>query len=305
MPRSKPESVDSTKPIQFLVIDWFECDIKNHDIDSDKTEHYLLGEHDKKYIIFAFGVTKEGYSVCLRIEDYHPYFYINIPTSFTEADTKALNFYLDAGNYEEIDTDEYSFAKTEDEKNDIAASSQFYKSAIVNKSAQEKYIFWSFMNEQKFKFLKLELASRAAHKFWGRFLLKPHNLSLPDSKGAVKLSTYESDLEPLLRFMHDRAVKPAGWITIPGGQYRIVAASMQSSCGINISARWDSVSPYECTEIPPLVIASFDIEADSSHGDFPLAIKSYKKLATNIVDIYNNLKKKGFQNLKFTLYIIC
>jgi DNA polymerase elongation subunit (family B) len=36
----------------------------------------------------------------------------------------------------------------------------------------------------------------------------------------------------------------------------------------------------------PYKICSFDIEASSSHGDFPLPIKSYKRLASNIVDIY-------------------
>ena len=51
MPRPKPESLDTTNSIQFLVIDWFECDIKNHNI--EKCESYLQGEHDKNYIIFA------------------------------------------------------------------------------------------------------------------------------------------------------------------------------------------------------------------------------------------------------------
>jgi DNA polymerase elongation subunit (family B) len=32
---------------------------------------------------------------------------------------------------------------------------------------------------------------------------------------------------------------------------------------------------------------SFDIEASSSHGDFPVPVKSYKKLATNIVDYFD------------------
>ena len=31
---------------------------------------------------------------------------------------------------------------------------------------------------------------------------------------------------------------------------------------------------------------SFDIEASSSHGDFPIPVKGYKKLATNVVDLY-------------------
>ena len=37
----------------------------------------------------------------------------------------------------------------------------------------------------------------------------------------------------------------------------------------------------------PYKIASFDIEASSSHGDFPLAKKDYKKLATNIIDAWD------------------
>ena len=36
----------------------------------------------------------------------------------------------------------------------------------------------------------------------------------------------------------------------------------------------------------PYKIMSFDIEASSSHGDFPVPIKSYKKLATNIADYF-------------------
>ena len=36
-------------------------------------------------------------------------------------------------------------------------------------------------------------------------------------------------------------------------------------------------------------ICSFDIEASSSHGDFPVPIKDYKKLATDILENYNNL----------------
>ena len=111
MPRPKPENFTNQDAIQFLVIDWFECDVKNHCAETGE-DSFLLGEHDKNYTIFAFGVTKEGYSVCLRIENYHPYFYINIPSSFTEADIRAFNLFLDIDNYDEdIDTLEYSLAK--------------------------------------------------------------------------------------------------------------------------------------------------------------------------------------------------
>ena len=38
---------------------------------------------------------------------------------------------------------------------------------------------------------------------------------------------------------------------------------------------WKNVVPIESTDISPIRVASYDIEADSSHGDFPLAIKDY------------------------------
>ena len=45
---------------------------------------------------------------------------------------------------------------------------------------------------------------------------------------------------------------------------------------------------------------SVDIEASSSHGDFPVPIKSYKKLATNIVDYFeenNDISKDKYKNI--------
>ena len=38
----------------------------------------------------------------------------------------------------------------------------------------------------------------------------------------------------------------------------------------------------------PYTVMSFDIEASSSHGDFPLAKKSYKALAKNMVDVWDD-----------------
>jgi DNA polymerase elongation subunit (family B) len=46
----------------------------------------------------------------------------------------------------------------------------------------------------------------------------------------------------------------------------------------------DVVPQPEKETLVPYKIMSFDIEASSSHGDFPVPIKTYKKLAANIVD---------------------
>ena len=48
-------------------------------------------------------------------------------------------------------------------------------------------------------------------------------------------------------------------------------------------------------------MCSFDIEASSSHGDFPLAKKSYKKLAVNIVDIWRKLDEYDYETETVTI----
>ena len=43
----------------------------------------------------------------------------------------------------------------------------------------------------------------------------------------------------------------------------------------------------------PFLIASYDIEFNSSHGDFPMAKKNYKKLGYEIYDAFNNIRKSA------------
>ena len=44
-----------------------------------------------------FGITRDGNSVCCHVHGFSPYFYVNLPTTFTETDLapfKVINFYL-------------------------------------------------------------------------------------------------------------------------------------------------------------------------------------------------------------------
>jgi DNA polymerase elongation subunit (family B) len=91
-------------------------------------------------------------------------------------------------------------------------------------------------------------------------------------KKPIKYLQFENDLEILLRYFHDRKIQPSNWLKIPANKYQVLSKT-QSKCQINISCTGNSVFPLDKTEVPPLVVASFDIEADSSHGDFPITKK--------------------------------
>ena len=98
------------------------------------------------------------------------------------------------------------------------------------------------------------------------------------------IDMYKSDLQPLLDFFHNRNIQPCGWIKFDKIKKHIKNDDNFSNEVYSI--HFKNIEPVEKYEFAPFKIMSWDIEADSSHGDFPLAIKNYKKLAMEMTDFY-------------------
>ena len=109
---------------------------------------------------------------------------------------------------------------------------------------------------------------------------------------------YECMIPPLLRFFHIQNISPSGWVRIE--QYRkISSSSKQTRCDYEFECKFsDIISLDEKETRVPYKICSFDIEASSSHGDFPTAIKNYKKVAYDVVNYY---EKTDVENSRFIL----
>jgi len=70
------------------------------------------------------------------------------------------------------------------------------------------------------------------------------------------------------------------------------------NCDFELSTDYKNIIPLNDNETRvPYKIMSFDIEASSSHGDFPVPVKTYKKLSTNIVEYIENLKMEMTKEL--------
>jgi DNA polymerase elongation subunit (family B) len=66
----------------FQAIDWAEYDIINDDYDSETDKENEKFEYNKlEYNIFITGSTLDGSSVCVKVENYKPYFYVKMPDS--------------------------------------------------------------------------------------------------------------------------------------------------------------------------------------------------------------------------------
>ena len=108
---------------------------------------------------------------------------------------------------------------------------------------------------------------------------------------------YEANIPPLLRYFHIQNISPSGWIEIPN-KYIKDTFTKTTTCTYEYTVDYDAIIPLNDKEtLVPYKICSFDIEASSSHGDFPIPIKNYKKLATNIVDYFQNSNTEICENL--------
>ena len=105
---------------------------------------------------------------------------------------------------------------------------------------------------------------------------------------------FESNVHPMIRFIHETKIEPANWIEIQVDDNEIYSDSSYPNVDIVLDdIHYTDIKPFENESISPYIIASFDIECDSSHGDFPLATKDMKKLALDIYDSLNRAYEKN------------
>ena len=74
-------------------------------------------------------------------------------------------------------------------------------------------------------------------------------------------------------------------------------------CKYEYTIDFKDIVPLPQKETPiPAIVASWDIEASSSHGDFPVAIKSYRKLIGEIIT-YWTIHDKDSINTSFPNFL--
>ena len=261
--------------IECQIIDWATVDKKI--TVEEEIEPCEYAPINYKFLIKAYGVTLEGTSICINIEDYPPHFFIEIPDYWNKTKIKTL--------INLIENDKTIKGNINVDSWDIVKRKKFY----------------GFTNNKEFKFIRLlfdntKMLYRFTKKFTDEKL--KDKIKRIDRTYETKGKIYETNIPPLLRFIHQNKLEPAGWIKINPENYSI-SYRRDSRTQLEIDTKWKCIVPITKEKMAPFVIASFDIEADSSHGDFPLAQKDYKKLATELVTDYISNKHKTKDKIAF------
>ena len=78
---------------------------------------------------------------------------------------------------------------------------------------------------------------------------------------------------------------------------KIKKINKETYCNYEYETDYKNILPLlEKESGTPMKVMSWDIEASSSHGDFPVAKKSYRKMIGEIIQYWTKNKKKYQKN---------
>lgn len=244
---------------------------------SDDDEEDGMSSFNRDNSTFAiqmFGINEQGQKASILVEEYQPFFYLKVGDKWTKS------------------------IKDQFVKHLKSKLGKYYENSIVECKLIERKKLYEFDAGKLHRFIQIKFANVPAYNRVKNFWYKDSvNSDGEKERGLIPngfwfkdcyVELYEANIPPLLRFFHLREISPSGWIALPCKKtFEIKGSLKTTTCDFEFSINYKNIVPLNEKESRvPYKIMSFDIEASSSHGDFPVPIKSYKKLATNIADYF-------------------
>ena len=261
------ELENNEKTIKLQITDWY---IPEGDKSKPRKNY---DEEQDLYTMLIYGTDENNITYSVNVIDYEPYFFVKAPETWDdysdkkyESKVNELNFILLNEKYE---------SQWNGKKYQKKIISNHFKQHFNNLSVVKKKEFWGFTNERIFNYIKVSVKSLAL------FNQLKYYFSSKKNDGFI---LYESNIDPFIRYIHELDIKPCGWISIEDYQ----VSDNETRCNHNITTNYKNVKSLDINRIAPLLIASFDIECTSSHGDFPLPKKDYKKVAQDLTNVARN-----------------
>ena len=265
------------------------------------------GFDNKEFVIQMFGMNEEGETCSIFVKDFTPFFYVKVDDHWGITDKK--QFIKHIKETLRIDSLKSNFKKwrkgqkvrpsPEDGDSEMSYIRRhkdeyvsYYENSIVDSHIIERSKLYGFDNMKQHRFVCIKFKNTTVmnkvKNLWyniekdynSRFGLKYKLKTFPFRSCETEL--YEAKLPPLLRFFHINEINPSGWIEIPLD--KVIGETDKTYCKHEYTIKFHDIISLPKKETPvPAVIASYDIEASSSHGDFPVAIKTYRKLVGDII----------------------
>jgi len=232
------------------------------------------------FIIQMFGINEKGETCCLYLDNYKPFFYVKVGEDWDKQDVIELKHNINQ------------------------RIGKYHAQNVVSIELIDQYQLYGFSGGNKHKFAKITFNNTTVmnkvKSLWYQYISEEEREDERDYRrlkgfrfNNTDLILYESAIPPLLRYFHIHNVSPSGWVFVTT-QHAKIPDVKTTTCTYEYICKLKNIKPMPNKEtIVPYKICSFDIEASSSHGDFPLPIKTYKRLAMNIVDVFMRFQKSS------------
>lgn len=223
--------------------------------------------------IRAYGLNSSNENICVRIDDFTPYVYIELPLGIKWDSTKAQ--------------------LVGDKIDEIMGSAKPLKKSLVYK----KKLYYAYLNADKtrceFPYLFLSFSTKSDIN---TFIYKTKGkLSIP-GVGFIKLRIHEQDASPILQLCCARDIPTAGWIMFKGGN--VPEEEKLTTCHKEFIVKWKTLSPKKTNDIVKPLIMAYDIEVYSSNPNKMPTAKKPKDVIFQISCVFN---RSGEECEKFLL----
>jgi DNA polymerase elongation subunit (family B) len=236
---------------------------------------WCIDEEEEDVTSFRiYGIDKENKNVCLRITNFTPFIYLELPENIPWTENKAQ---LLCNKLDSILGDQKPLVKRLMYKKKL-----YYAHLTSNKKIKTfPYLFLSFSHYSDIRNMSYKIR-------------QPVNIV---GVGTIKLKMHEQDASPILQFTSYRNISTAGWLDFTG---KIIKDEDKLTlCDHEFKVNWKHVTPNNDSTAASPLIMGFDIEVNSTN---PSAMPKAEKPGDKIFQISCVLFRHGSDNMeKFLL----
>ena len=256
-------------------------------------------------VIRLYGVSEQGISATLFIHGFTPYGYFACPSSFDGADPShlgALQTYLNEKLRAAVPKSSHrSRGSNDGYSNGQQQQQQQHQYCLGVKYIDDRQSILGYQSSHS-HFVKVYVAMPTYIPTLVRIMKE--GLELPGVPGISDCQPFECNVPFVLRFMIDREITGAGWLSLPRGTYTMrKEAQKKTHCQFEIDISYPDIvarkAEGEWSKIAPLRVLSVDIECQGRKGHFPEAEQDPVIQIASCLSVYGN-QQPAVKNI-FTL----
>jgi len=246
------------------------------------TYSWYTDDNEKEItIIRSYCIDENGDTVCVRISDFTPFIYIELP----DTDIRGDPILWTSGKAQILGN----------KLNDIMGQQKPIKKNFMYK----KRLYYAHLEEGKrktFPYLFLTFSNVDDIRSLSYKIRKPIIIA---GIGNIKVKMHEQDASPILQFTCLQNIPTAGWINFAG--IRVHEDNKITSCKHEFKVKWKNVGPVMDNKISKPKIMSFDIEVNSTN---PSAMPNSSKPGDKIFQISCIFARPGDPTEKYDKYLL-